>query len=105
MDANSLMIEQALSAAQQGKVKQPAKTADIEKAREAAVEFEAVFLAQMLQPMFEGIESNGLFGGGHAESMHRSMLVEEYGKSLAEAGGIGLADEVLAEMLKMQETQ
>lgn len=73
------------------------------KIRETAVEFEAQFLSQMLQPMFEGLEAEEPFGGGHAEKMWQSMLVNEYGKSLAQSGGIGLADEVQKQLIRAQE--
>ena len=35
---------------------------------DAAREFEAVFVAEMMKPMFEGIEANNLFGGGKGEA-------------------------------------
>lgn len=98
-------IALATQSAAQQKAATPKASADMTKAREAAVEFEAVFLAQMLKPMFDDLGSEGLFGGGHAEQMNRSMLVDEYGRQLAEAGGFGLADKVMAEMIKMQESQ
>jgi Rod binding domain-containing protein len=73
------------------------------KIHETAVDFEAQFLSQMLQPMFEGIEVSEPFGGGHAEKMWQGMLVNEYGKSLAKSGGIGLADHVERQLLRAQE--
>lgn len=73
--------------------------------RDAAQEFEAVFLAQMLRPMFDTIETSETFGGGSGEDQYRQLLVDEYGKAMARAGGIGLADHVLDHMLKLQETQ
>jgi Rod binding domain-containing protein len=77
--------------------------ADIARVRRAAVEFEAFFLAQALQPMFAGIDAEEPFGGGFAEDMWRSMQVEQYGKALAKSGGIGIADTVVRELLKAQE--
>ena len=71
--------------------------------RQAAEDFEAVFLGQMLQPMFEGLQAEAPFGGGQAEKMWQSMLVDEYGKSLAKGGGIGLADAVYGQLLQAQE--
>lgn len=71
--------------------------------RKAAVEFESQFLSQMLQPMFEGLEMEKPFGGGHAEKMWQSMLVKEYGSSLAQSGGIGLADNIERQLLRLQE--
>jgi Rod binding domain-containing protein len=105
MDPADLMMEQVRAASSARTPSLPKGTSDVEKAREAATEFEAVFIAQMLKPMFEELESDGLFGGGHAESMNRDLMVDEYGKKIAESGGIGLADSVMAEILKMQETQ
>jgi flagellar protein FlgJ len=71
--------------------------------RQAAQDFEAVFLSQMLAPMFDGLGEDGYFGGGAGENVYRSMLVEQYGKSLAQAGGFGLADQVQKEILRLQE--
>ena len=73
------------------------------KMRETAEAFEASFLTQMLKPMFEGLETDGTFGGGEGEATWRSFLVEAMAKQTAKAGGVGLADEVLSEMMKMQE--
>jgi Rod binding domain-containing protein len=81
------------------------KTTDLNKMRDKAQEFEAVFLSQMLKPVFESIDTDGPFGGGQAESMWRSLMVDEYGKSMAKAGGIGLADSVMSEMLRLQEAK
>ena len=77
----------------------------IEGARKVAEEFEAFFLGQMLKPMFEGIEAEKPFGGGPAEDLWRDLQVEEYGKSLARAGGIGIADAVFKEIIKLQEAR
>jgi Rod binding domain-containing protein len=73
------------------------------KIRAAAVEFEASFLAQMLQPMFQGLKSDGPFGGGQSEGVFRSLLVDEYARSMARSGGVGVAQAVGNELLKMQE--
>ncbi len=73
------------------------------EARKAGEEFESMFLGQMLSHMFAGIETNEMFGGGHGETMMRSMLVDEYAKEMTRAGGIGIADAVTREILKIQE--
>ncbi|ACT58225.1 rod-binding protein [Hirschia baltica] len=73
-----------------------------EKAEEMAQEFETMFLSEMLQPIFNQIETDGPFGGGQAEDAFRPMLTEEYAKSLSSAGGVGIADKVLVEILRMQ---
>ena len=70
-----------------------------------AEEFEAMFLSQMLQHMFTDIETDELFGGGHGEDVYRSFMVDEYAKLIAKTGGIGVADQVKAEMIRLQEVQ
>jgi Rod binding domain-containing protein len=74
----------------------------MERTREAAEEFEAVFLSQMMAHMFSGIEVDPTFGGGKGEEMFRSMMVEEYGKNFVDKGGIGIADQVQAKLIEMQ---
>lgn len=81
------------------------KAASEPEARKAAQEFEALFLAQMIEQMFAGVSTDGPFGGGQAEPIYRSMLVQEYGKILARSGGLGIADKVTREILSLQEVQ
>jgi len=73
-----------------------------EKAEEMAQEFESMFIAELLQPMFNQIKTDGMFGGGQSEEAFRPMLTQQYAKSLTDAGGIGIADNVLSEILRMQ---
>jgi len=70
---------------------------------ETAKEFEAMFMSQMLKPMFEGIKPNAMFGGGKGEEIFNGFMIEEYGKMMAETGDLGIADSVKAELIKMQE--
>jgi Rod binding domain-containing protein len=73
------------------------------RVREAAEEFEAVFLNTMLQNMFTGLENGGTWGKGHGADAWQSLLVDEYARNIAETGGIGLADSVERELLALQE--
>lgn len=73
------------------------------EARKVAEDFEAFFLAQMTGYMFSGIPTDGPTGGGQAETIYRSLLNNEYGKAMSRTGGIGIADEVYREILKLQE--
>jgi flagellar protein FlgJ len=75
------------------------------RAREQAVEFEAVFLSSMFSQMFTGIDGDGPFGGGGKAGVWRSFLTEEYSKSFARAGGIGIADHVYRSLLQQQEAR
>lgn len=76
--------------------------ADIEK---AAQEFEAVFITEMLKPMFEGIKTDGPFGGGKGEEIFRGLLLQEYGQQIARNNGLGIAEHVQAELLRIQEQE
>ncbi len=74
-----------------------------EEAQRIGKGFEALFLSQMIEHMWAGIEADGLFGGGNAEKIFRSFAIEEYAKSFSERGGIGIADAVQRSLLQMQE--
>lgn len=75
------------------------------KLEEAAQDFEAQFLSQMLENMFSTVEVNPDFGGGQGEEVYRSLLINEYGKIIARTGGIGVADHVKKELLRLQEAR
>lgn len=80
------------------------KTArQLEKVAGAAEEFEAIFVAEMMKPMFEGISTDSMFGGGKGEEIFRGMLLQEYGKMMAKTGSVGIADAVKQELIKTQE--
>jgi Rod binding domain-containing protein len=75
------------------------------KARANAVDFEAMFLSTMFSHMFTSIDGEGPFGGGGAGGVWRSFLSDEYAKSFAKAGGIGLADSVYRSLIAQQEAR
>ena len=83
------------------------KAATPEQARAIGKKFESMFVTQMLNHMFTGIDAEkSYFGGGQAEAMFRPMLMDEYGKMIANRGnGIGLADQVAKVLLSHQEVQ
>ena len=74
------------------------------KIKDASQQFESVFLTNMLEEMFSGIqEQDGPLGAGEAQSAWRSMLVEQYADSIAKNGGVGVADHVQRELIALQE--
>lgn len=99
--SNKLSAEAAMMAARS--TSKPIANGNIEQLRKTAQDFEASFLSQMLKPMFANLGAEKPFGGGTGEDMWRSLQVNEYGKAIAQKGGIGLADSVFREMLKLQE--
>jgi Rod binding domain-containing protein len=52
--------------------------------------------------MFSGIETDGPFGGGQGEDVFRPMLLDQYADAVARGGGVGVADAVLKEILRLQ---
>ena len=75
------------------------------QARHVAEEFESVFLNEMLSPMFEGLSTDGLGGGGVGEEMFRPMLIDRYSQAVTHSGGIGIADAIMRELTRMQAAQ
>ena len=72
-------------------------------ARKAAQEFEAVFINELLSHMDQGLSTETPFSGGQAEGVYRSLFDDSVAKEISKRGGIGIADNIYREMLKMQE--
>jgi Rod binding domain-containing protein len=72
-------------------------------ARAAAEDFEAVFLNTMFSEMFTGLDPKGAFGKESASGLWRSFQIDQYSRSFAKAGGIGIADQVYPTLLAQQE--
>jgi len=72
------------------------------KARNAAEDFETVFINTMFQQMFTGVDGEGPFGGSGALKVWRSFLTDQYAKTFTKAGGLGIAAHVYDELLKHQ---
>lgn len=69
--------------------------------REAAVELEAAFLAEMLRAAGLG-ETRGTFGGGVGEDQFGSFLVRAQAEELARAGGVGLAETIFNALMEKE---
>jgi flagellar protein FlgJ len=100
MDAT---LQSAVMATQAAPLRAPSATGNVGAANKSAKEFESVFISQFLGSMFSGIPTDGPMGGGEGEEMFRSMMVNEYGKSIEARGGFGLANSVARQLLKHQE--
>lgn len=77
--------------------------AGTDKTRKVSEDFEGVFLTNMFENMFEGLEDEGPFGAGAGNGVWRSMLTEEYAKSVTASGGIGIADQIQRQLVSLQE--
>lgn len=83
-------------------LKDAQKSKDMDEVMATAREFEAVFISEMMKPMFEGTQLEAPFGGGKGEEIFQGMMLQEYGKILSQTGGIGLADHVRDQMINLQ---
>lgn len=70
--------------------------------RRKAVEFETMFVAAMLAPMFETLPTDGPFGGGSAEGSMRSFHTDAMAREITRKGGLGIADAVQRQLIAMQ---
>lgn len=103
-DLAASQLQNAQLAASAPRSATASKVSTPEQARAVGEKFESMFLSQMLNQMFTGVDpKGGLFGGGQAEAMFRPMLMDEYAKMLVDRGGLGLADQVAAQVIKSQE--
>ena len=72
------------------------------KAKGAAQDFESVFLNSMFSQMTSGIKGEGPFGDTPGTGVWRSMLTDEYSKSFAKAGGVGISNDVYRTLILQQ---
>ena len=76
-----------------------------DKARKQSVDFEATFLNSMFEHMFTDINGDGPLGTGPGVGVWRSFLTNEYAKSFAKSGGVGIASQVYKSLMAHQEAQ
>ena len=72
------------------------------KAQKQAQNFEGMFLNSMFSEMTKGIQSDGPFGSTVGTGIWRSMQIEQYSKSFAQAGGVGIAKDVYRTLVIQQ---
>jgi Rod binding domain-containing protein len=72
------------------------------KAKATATDFEAMFLNSMFSQMTSGIKGEGPFGDTPGTGVWRSMLTEQYSKSFAKAGGVGISNDVFRSLILQQ---
>jgi Rod binding domain-containing protein len=74
-----------------------------DKVKKVSRDFEGVFLTNMFENMFEGLDDDGPFGAANGNGVWRSLLTEEYAKSIAASGVIGIADQIQRQLTSLQE--
>jgi peptidoglycan hydrolase FlgJ len=84
----------------------PSQPADPAKIAKSAHDFEAMAIGQLLQPMFDTVDTaHDTFGGGPGEEAWKPMLVQEFAKQIEAHGGLGLAKPIYDAMLRIQEAK
>ncbi len=73
-----------------------------QRIKDTAQDFEAVFMSEMIKPMFEGIEVEAPFGGGKGEEIFRGMMLTEFGKEIAKRDVTGIQTQVMNKLIEMQ---
>jgi flagellar protein FlgJ len=72
------------------------------KAKATSTDFEAMFLNSMFSQMTSGIKGEGPFGDTPGTGVWRSMLTDQYSKSFAKAGGVGISNDVYRTLILQQ---
>jgi hypothetical protein len=73
--------------------------AGTDKMKKVSQDFEGVFLTNMFESMFEGLDDDDPFGAG--KGPWRSLLTEEYAKTIAASGGIGIANQIQHQLIRL----
>ncbi|MGN6311345.1 MAG: flagellar assembly peptidoglycan hydrolase FlgJ [Xanthobacteraceae bacterium] len=72
------------------------------KAKSTAQDFEAMFLNTMFSQMTSGLKGDGPFGDTPGTGVWRAMQTEQYSRSFAQAGGIGISKDVYRTLILQQ---
>jgi Rod binding domain-containing protein len=92
------LVATATNAAPYNYVRQPVKKINAKEANpkvyQQAKDLEAVLISVMVDPMFPKGKESGLYGGGTGSDVYRSMMIQQYGKVLANGTNLGLAENI-----------
>ena len=76
----------------------------IARVQKQAEEFEGVFLNTLTKQLFSNLKTDeSVMGGGFGEETWRSMQAEQIADTMAQNGGLGIAEQLLPDLLAMQE--
>ena len=74
------------------------------KAKKTADDFETMFLEQMTEKLFAGETGEGPLGeNGTGGGIWRSQLTQQYAQQIQKAGGIGLSNQIMRDLINLQE--
>ncbi len=92
----------ALGTATGSAIKVPAGAGEPERLKAAAQELEGVFIGLLMKAMRPTVTQGGLFKPSADAESYRDLFDQEVGRSLAKAGGIGLAGLILRDQALRQ---
>ncbi len=72
------------------------------KMEQAAEEFEAVLVHQLLQSMQSSLEHGSIFGGSNADRIYGGIGEMELAKTIAKTADFGVKDQLLEHVQKME---
>lgn len=72
--------------------------ADPKRAEEAATQFEAVLVQQMMKSMWQSVPKSGLLSGSSEEELYQDMLQQEVAQHISKYQSLGIKDMVLKEL-------
>ena len=79
------------------------KKVDEEKLKKACMDFESLFIYQVLKSMQETVPKSGLLGEGPEKGIFESLFGQEWSKALAHQGGLGLGKMLYKQMLRSEQ--
>lgn len=81
----------------------PVTLAKLGKIKATAEDFESQFLGAMFGEMVSQLKGDGPLGDeGAGADAFRGLLTDELGRSVARAGGIGIAPSIYHELIRLQ---
>ncbi|MBS1167686.1 MAG: chemotactic signal-response protein CheL [Proteobacteria bacterium] len=80
------------------------KDAVAKKAHAVAADFESVYVADAFKAMFKDVAVDPVSGkSDNSNETWRDMLLDQYAQDFVKKGGIGIADGIASELIKIQE--
>ena len=79
------------------------KKVDEEKLKKACMDFESLFIYQVLKSMQQTVPKSGLLGEGPEKGIFESLFGQEWSKAMAHQGGLGLGKMLYKQMLRSEE--
>jgi flagellar protein FlgJ len=70
--------------------------------KEAAEQFEALILQEMLKSMWQTVPQDGVLSGSNEEATYRDMLNQAIAESVARGRGVGIKEVIANDISKLQ---